>query len=183
MLDYFITLKVIELPEMKCPEEANQTNDSKYCKYHHLVSHLVERCFVLKDKIIELARQGKITFDEDDVVTSNLFIAITPTTSTLSIQFGSFEPINVEIFSTPKVTSNVLKDNSGASINFHHKEPLVVDDEGWTLVTRRRNPKATSLTQSRKAQKNFNTQAFKYTKHSKNTKNAKNERTSKQAKA
>ena len=177
MLDYFLTLKVIKLPEMKCPEKANQTNDSKYCKYHHLVSHLVERCFVLKDKIIELACQGKITFDDDDVMTSNLVIAITPTTSTLSIQFGSFESINVEIFSTPKVTSNVLKDNSGAGINFCHKEPLVVDDKGWTLVTRRRNPKATSLTQSRKGPKNFNTQAFEYIEHSKN------ERTSKQAKA
>ena len=130
MLDYLLTLKVIELPEMKLPEEANQTNDPKYCKYHHLVSHPVERCFVLKDKIMELARQGNITFDDDIVVTSNLAMAITPTTSTFFIQFGLFEPINVDIFSTPKVTSNVLKDNSGTSIKFCHKEPLVVDDEG-----------------------------------------------------
>jgi hypothetical protein len=78
-------------------------------------------------------------------------MAISPTTSIFFIQFGSFEPINVERFSTPKVTSNVLKDNSGTSIKFCHKEPLVVDDEGWTLVTRRRNCKATSLTQSREA--------------------------------
>ena len=130
MLDYLLTLKVIELPEMKRLEEANQTNDPKYCKYHHLVSHPVERCFVLKDKIMELARQGNITFDDDIVVTSNLAMAITPTTSTFFIQFGLFEPINVDIFSTPKVTSNVLKDNSGTSIKFCHKEPLVVDDEG-----------------------------------------------------
>ena len=130
ILDYLLTLKVIELPEMKRPEEANQTNDPKYCKYHHLVSHPVERCFVLKDKIMELARQGNITFDDDIVVTSNLAMAITPTTSTFFIQFGLFEPINVDIFSTPKVTSNVLKDNSGTSIKFCHKEPLVVDDEG-----------------------------------------------------
>ncbi len=78
-------------------------------------------------------------------------MAITPTTSTFFIQFGLFEPINVEIFSTPNVTSNVLKDNSGTSIMFCHKEPSVVDDEGWTLVTLRRNRKATSLTQSREA--------------------------------
>ena len=79
---------------------------------------------------MELARQGNITFDDDIVVTSNLAMAITPTTSTFFIQFGLFEPINVDIFSTPKVTSNVLKDNSGTSIKFCHKEPLVVDDEG-----------------------------------------------------
>ena len=135
MLDYLLTLKVIELPEMKRLEEANQTNDPKYCKYHHLISHPVERCFVLKDKIMELACQGKITFNDDDVVTSNLAMAITPTTSTFSIQFNSFESINVDIFSIAKVTSNVLKDNSGTSIKFDHKEPSVVDDEGWTLVT------------------------------------------------
>ena len=135
MLDYLLTLKVIELPEMKRLEEANQTNDPKYCKYHHLISHPVERCFVLKDKIMELACQGKITFNDDDVVTSNLAMAITPTTSTFSIQFSSFESINVDIFSIAKVTSNVLKDNSGTSIKFDHKEPSVVDDEGWTLVT------------------------------------------------
>ena len=41
-LDYLLTLKVIELAKMKHPEEANQTNDSKYCKYHRLVSHPVE---------------------------------------------------------------------------------------------------------------------------------------------
>jgi hypothetical protein len=135
MLDYLLTLKVIELPEMKRLEEANQTNDPKYCKYHHLISHPVERCFVLKDKIMELACQGKITFNDDDVVTSNLAMAITPTTSTFSIQFGSFKSINVDIFSIAKVTSNVLKDNSGTDIKFGHKEPSVVDDEGWTLVT------------------------------------------------
>ena len=123
MLDYLLTLKVIELPEMKHLEEANQTNDPKYCKYHCLVSHPV-------DKIMELARQGKITFDDDDVVTSNLTMAITPTTSTFFIQFGSFKPIKVEIFSTPKATSNVLKDNSGMSIKICHKEPSIVDNEG-----------------------------------------------------
>ncbi|GMY32314.1 hypothetical protein FCV25MIE_27559 [Fagus crenata] len=82
-------------------------------------------------------------------------MGITPTTSTFFIQFGSFEPINVEIYSTPKVTSNVLKDNSGTGIKFHHKEPLIVDGEGWTFVTRRRNRKETSLTQSREAPKRF----------------------------
>ena len=34
MLDYLLKLKLIELPEMKQPEEADQTNNPKYCKYH-----------------------------------------------------------------------------------------------------------------------------------------------------
>ena len=71
MFDHLIALELIELPKMKQPEEANQTNDPKYCKYHRLISHPIEQCFVLKDKIMELAHQGKITFD-DEIVTSNL---------------------------------------------------------------------------------------------------------------
>ena len=42
MLDYLLELKVIELLEMKRLEEANQTNDLKYCKYHCLISYPVE---------------------------------------------------------------------------------------------------------------------------------------------
>ena len=42
MLDHLLTLQLIELPEMKCPEEAIQANGPKYCKYHRLISHSVE---------------------------------------------------------------------------------------------------------------------------------------------
>ena len=42
MLDHLLELKLIELPEMKHPEEADQTNDPKYCKYHHLIGHPIE---------------------------------------------------------------------------------------------------------------------------------------------
>ena len=48
MLDHLLDLKLIELPEMKRPEEAGQTNDPKYCKYHRLIGHPIEQCFVLK---------------------------------------------------------------------------------------------------------------------------------------
>ena len=42
MLDHLLELKLIELPEMKRPEEADQTNDPKYCKYHRLIGHPIE---------------------------------------------------------------------------------------------------------------------------------------------
>ena len=65
MLDHLLELKLIELPEMKHLEKANQTNDPNYWKHHHLIGHPIEQCFVLKDKIMELAHQGKIMFDDD----------------------------------------------------------------------------------------------------------------------
>ena len=109
MLDHLLELKLIELPEMKRPEEADQKNDPKYCKYYHLVGHPIKQCFVLKDKIIKLADQGKITFN-DEAVTSNLAMVASTTTSTfLTIQFGSFKPIEVKVsFSTVPIPENYI---------------------------------------------------------------------------
>ena len=50
MLDHLLELKLIKLSKMKRPEKADQTNDPKYCKYHCLIGHPIEQCFVLKDK-------------------------------------------------------------------------------------------------------------------------------------
>ena len=106
ILDHLLELKLIELLEMKRPEKANQTNDPKYCKFHRLVGHPIEQCFVLKDKIMELSHQGKIMelshqgkimFD-DEVATVNLaMVASTTISIVLTIQFGSFEPIKVKL--------------------------------------------------------------------------------------
>jgi len=35
---------LIELPESKRPEEVGRTNDPKYCKYHRIISHPIEKC-------------------------------------------------------------------------------------------------------------------------------------------
>ncbi|KAL4651247.1 hypothetical protein ACB092_01G145500 [Castanea dentata] len=142
MLDHLLELKLIELPEMKRPKEADQTNDPKYCKYHRLIGHPIERCFVLKDKIMELAYQGKITFD-DEVVTSNLAMVASTTTSTfLTIQFGSFEPIEVKVPFPPIPILEISDDDLHRDEHAYKDEPSVTNEEGWTLVTRRKNHKA-----------------------------------------
>ena len=48
ILDELLKSKLIQLPELKRFEEANRVNDPNYCKYHRLISHLVEKCFMLK---------------------------------------------------------------------------------------------------------------------------------------
>ena len=84
MLDQLLKLNIIELSEMKWPEETGKVNDPNYCKYHHLVNHPTQCCFVLKERILGLISQGKITLEEEKEVA---------TTNQTAIVFGSFDPI------------------------------------------------------------------------------------------
>ncbi|KAL0359056.1 UNVERIFIED_CONTAM: hypothetical protein Sangu_0755000 [Sesamum angustifolium] len=59
---------------MKRPEEAERNDDPKYCKYHRLVGHAIQDCFVFKDKVMQLARQGKISLEEDSAATNAITI-------------------------------------------------------------------------------------------------------------
>ncbi|KAH7840428.1 hypothetical protein Vadar_016753 [Vaccinium darrowii] len=135
MFDQLLDLKLIELPEMKRPEEANKVNDPNYCKFHRLVSHPTSRCFVLKEKIVELASQGKIILEEEIVAANQTVATLQDETqqlealSTVKIQLGSLDPIEV-------VLCRSTQRHGGNSCN---KEEVVEnDDEGWTLVTRKK---------------------------------------------
>ncbi|KAL0406359.1 UNVERIFIED_CONTAM: hypothetical protein Slati_3949800 [Sesamum latifolium] len=68
IFDDLLEANLIDLPEMKRPEEAERKDDPKYCKYHRLVGHTIQDCFVFKDKVMQLARQGKISLEEDSAV-------------------------------------------------------------------------------------------------------------------
>ncbi|KAI5343815.1 hypothetical protein L3X38_011691 [Prunus dulcis] len=89
MLEDLLKQKVIELTECKRLEEMNQVNDPKFYKYHRIVSHLVEECFVLNELIMNLARQGRIELDVDKVSYTNV----------AAIVFGSFDPVLVPALS------------------------------------------------------------------------------------
>lgn len=65
MLDDLLEKKIIKLSKCKRLKEMGHTNDPKYCKYHRVVSHSVDKCFILKDIIIRLAKEGKILLDLD----------------------------------------------------------------------------------------------------------------------
>ncbi|XP_073120324.1 uncharacterized protein [Henckelia pumila] len=67
IFDDLVKANLIELPELKRPEEAKRVDDPKYCKYHRLIGHPIHDCFIFKDKIMQLARQGKISLEEDNV--------------------------------------------------------------------------------------------------------------------
>ncbi|KAL0420231.1 UNVERIFIED_CONTAM: hypothetical protein Slati_3046000 [Sesamum latifolium] len=65
IFDDLLEANLIDLPKMKRPEDAERKDDPKYCKYHRLVGHTIQDCFVFKDKVMQLARQGKISLEED----------------------------------------------------------------------------------------------------------------------
>ncbi|CAA0822242.1 Unknown protein, partial [Striga hermonthica] len=72
IFDDLMEAKLIELPEMKRPEEAGRVNDPKYCKYHRLVGHPIHNCFVFKDKVMQLTHQGKISLEESSATANHI---------------------------------------------------------------------------------------------------------------
>ena len=142
MLEELLKKEVIKLPECKRPEEMGRTNNPKYCKYHRVVSHIVEKCFVLKDLILRLTKKGKNLLDLDEVVGSNHAtfsfespsptktqspLMSTPGASFKRIQFGTLEPICLPCLE-PKEDANI-------------EDKLSSEGEGWTLVTHRKSQK------------------------------------------
>ena len=62
-------------------------NDPNYCHYHRIVRHPVEKCFILKDLIMKLAKQRRIHLDLDEVVESNH----------ATVTFESFDPVPLHV--------------------------------------------------------------------------------------
>ena len=87
MLEDLLQKKIIELPECKRPKEMGRVNDPNYCHYHRIVSHPVEKCFILKELIMKLAKQGIIHLDLDEVVESNH----------ATVTFGFLDPISLHV--------------------------------------------------------------------------------------
>ncbi|KAH0773265.1 hypothetical protein KY290_010402 [Solanum tuberosum] len=118
IFDELLELKLIDLPEMKRPDEAGKVDDPNYCKYHRLVSHPLEKCFVFKDRVMRLVNEKKIVLD-DEKASSNQ----------ISITFGSLDPVQIYI------SENHEEESLEQEVN-------IDGDEGWILVTRRRRNKS-----------------------------------------
>ncbi|KAG5614850.1 hypothetical protein H5410_014674 [Solanum commersonii] len=66
-----LTNKVIALPESKRLEESNKVDDPMYCKFHRIIIHHTTKCFILKEKIMILVREGKIIMDDGETAATN----------------------------------------------------------------------------------------------------------------
>ncbi|KAA0051896.1 retrotransposon gag protein [Cucumis melo var. makuwa] len=133
MLEQLIEKQLIQLPECKRPEQAGKVDDPNYCKYHRVISHPIEKCFVLKELILKLARENKIELNIDEVAQTN-HVAVNMTSSVPPlillydqreslIQFVIFEPILIR-FQQKIMTSNTQ----------NKEEPIEDEGKEWIVV-------------------------------------------------
>ena len=71
MLEQLLNNQLIPLRECKRLKQVEKVDDPNYYKYHQAISHPVEKCFVLKELILKLAREKKIKLDINEVAQTN----------------------------------------------------------------------------------------------------------------
>ena len=76
MLDDLFEKGFIQLPESKRPEEVGRTDDPKYCHFHRMVSHPLEKCVMLKEHIMPPIKDETILLDFDGVVISVIYARV-----------------------------------------------------------------------------------------------------------
>ena len=84
-----------------------KVDDPNYCKYHRIISHPIQKCFVLKELIMKLAKERKIDLDFNDATQSNL---------------GSLKSVLVQL-------------SQKASDYNDDKMSAMDEEEGWMMVT------------------------------------------------
>jgi len=130
MLDDLLEKRIIELSPSKHPEEVGRTNDPKYCRYHQVVIHLLEKCITLKERITQLAKDGTIILDLDEPAETNhttiwcehFQLAPSLIEELVTIQFESLESMVLLVM----VPTTLIEAKPVPNI-------LNEDDEGWTL--------------------------------------------------
>ncbi|KAA0042105.1 retrotransposon gag protein [Cucumis melo var. makuwa] len=116
----------------KKKDDGRKVDDPNYCKYHRVISHPVEKFFVLKELILRLACEKKIKLDLEEVAQTN-HVAVTIMLEALSprlvfeqseslVQFGTFEPVVVQFHQEVAHGDSQEKERS-----------IEEDDEGWIL--------------------------------------------------
>ncbi|KAA0056780.1 ty3-gypsy retrotransposon protein [Cucumis melo var. makuwa] len=129
-------------------------DDPNYCKYHRVINHPVEKCFVLKELILRLAREKKIELDLEEVAQTNHAAAMIMSEAILPrlifeqreslVQFGTFEPVVVQFHQEVAPEDPQEKERS-----------IEKDDEGWTIVTRRKKRKSTLIQKEPRFYRNY----------------------------
>ena len=106
-------------------------NDPNYCHYQ-------EKCFILKDFIMKLTKQGRIHLDMDEVVESNH----------ATVTFESLNPVSLHVphktleacadtiqCESPKPKQTQVSCQNTFLHFYFDNESMSYNEESWTLVT------------------------------------------------
>ena len=75
IFDDLLEKGVIQLLELKRPKDVQRTTNPKYCHYHRMVSHPLEKCITLKERIMQLVEDGVIILNLDNELRQITFYA------------------------------------------------------------------------------------------------------------
>ncbi|KAI4340797.1 hypothetical protein MLD38_025601 [Melastoma candidum] len=92
IFDYLMFSKMIELPQSKRPQEVNLVDNPKFCKYHRVLGHPIEKCFIFKEKVMELVRDNKIDLGAYIPPSNMISVANNDTSNTI---FGAVYPAKI----------------------------------------------------------------------------------------
>ncbi|NAU84042.1 retroviral-like aspartic protease, partial [Klebsiella pneumoniae] len=65
---FLVRKGILQFPDNKKPEEESQISHPTYCPFHRHTGHVLEDCFVFKDKVESLLRSGAIQLQDCDLV-------------------------------------------------------------------------------------------------------------------
>lgn len=94
---------MIKLREPRCPEEIGKVNDPKYCKFHRMLGHTTQNCFVLKDNHQGLADAGILTLRPKQKMTAANVTSFTT--------FGQMPEVLEEVLPIPEAEIQIVNTN------------------------------------------------------------------------
>ena len=62
---------VIQLPPSKHPEDIGKANDHEYFLYHRVIGDSLSKCITLKERFMQLNKNGTLILDLDEAVKTN----------------------------------------------------------------------------------------------------------------
>ncbi|CAH9094650.1 unnamed protein product, partial [Cuscuta europaea] len=69
----WLFVKILKLRDLKTKwHYLMMRSNPNYCKYHRVLSHPIEKCWVFKEKIMALAREGKIELADSTASTNQI---------------------------------------------------------------------------------------------------------------
>ena len=123
IFEQLLQMKLIEFPECRRPEDMGKVDDTNYCKYHRIIGHPIQKCFVFKEQIMKHAKENKIDLNFNEVVGSN---HVTFACDVLSILKQGQTPTNLTSCSTMMMQGSALSMGSSLSAS-------MLENQGFLL--------------------------------------------------